>query len=297
MTNMIRTACGIIVASLIAKNSHTFRPLKQIGGKPLIRRLAETMLESGVDPVCILTGYRGEEVRSSLKGLPVDFLDDPYFEKKDMLLSVRTGLRKYLDSRDIFLVTPVGIQPFSANAIRELLRDDSAVAVPVVGGVNGHPLKIDRGAAAFLAEYQGRGGLKGGLAAMGAEIRYVPVPEESGTGRIRPEAKIQLTGERVFFGPEQRKLLIAIKSKGSVRSASEAIGISYSKARGMIRGMEKELGFTLVERTQGGISGGSSRLTENGERFLELFAGYEQAVSDYAGRIYESYFHEMGEKL
>ena len=294
---MSQTVCGIIVASLLAKNSQTFRPLKQIGGKPLVRRLAETMLNAGVDSVCVLTGYRGEEVRSSLAGLSVAFQEDPFYEKKDMLLSVQPALRMYLGSCDVFLVAPVGIQPFSLTAVTELLRDDSAVAVPVSGGVNGHPLKIDRRAALFLSAYNGKGGLKGGLAALGAAIRYVSVLEKSREGRMRPEARILLSGETVFFGPEQRKLLIAVKSKGSVRSACEAIGVSYSKARGMIRRMEKELGFTLVERTQGGVSGGSSRLTETGERFLELFAGYEQAVSDYAGKIFESYFQEMREKL
>ena len=289
--------CGIIVASLLAKNSNTFRPLKQIGGKPLVRRLAETLLDAGADPVCILIGYRGDEVRSSLAGLPVTFLEDPHYADKDMLLSVRSGLKEYLAVCDIFLIAPVGIQPFSAAAVSALIRDDSPVAVPVSGGVNGHPLKIDCRAAAFLAGYNGRGGLRGGLAAMGAEIRYVPVPEDNREGKIRPEVRIQLSGEHVFFGPEQRRLLIAVKSKGSVRAACDSIGVSYSKARGMIRSMEKELGFVLVERTQGGVSGGSSRLTGSGERFLELFAGYEQAVSDYAGEIFDSNFQEIREKL
>ena len=285
---MNHRVCGIIVASLLAKNSKTFRPLKQIGGKPLVRRLAET--------ICVLTGYRGEEVRAALEGLPVAFLEDSFYEQKDMLLSVQAGLKKYLDSCDVFLIAPVGIQPFSGAAVSELLHDGSAVAVPVSGGVSGHPLKIDRRAAAFLADYSGKDGLKGGLAAMGADIRCIPVPEGCRDGKIRPEAKILLTGGDVFFGPEQRRLLIAVKSKGSVRSASDAIGVSYSKARSMIRRMEKELGFVLVERIQGGISGGSSRLTESGERFLEIFAGYEQAVTDYAGEIFESYFQEMGDK-
>ncbi len=294
---MEHKVCGIIVASLLAKNSNTFRPMKLIGGKPLVRRLAETMLDAGVDQVCVLTGCRGEEVRSALEGLPVAFLEDPFHEKKDMLLSVQAGLKRYLDSCDVFLIAPVGIQPFSGTAVAELLRDGSAVAVPVSGGVSGHPLKIDRRAAAFLADYSGGDGLKGGLAAVGADIRSVPVPEECREGKIRPEARILLSGGDVFFGPEQRKLLIAVKSKGSVRSAADAIGVSYSKARSMIRRMEKELGFMLVERTQGGVTGGSSRLTESGERFLEIFAGYEQAVSDYAGEIFDSYFQEMGEKL
>ena len=112
---------------------------------------------------------------------------------------------------------------------------------------------------------------------------------------FREKIQVKLTGQETFFGPGPKQLLIAIQSKGSVAGACEAIGISYSKGRGIIRRMEQELGFELVERRQGGPGGGSSGLTPKGEKFLELFAGYEGAVQDYAVSVFEDYFSKLEE--
>ena len=75
--------------------------------------------------------------------------------------------------------------------------------------------------------------------------------------------------------------------------ACDAMGISYSKGRVIIRRMEKELGFELVERRQGGSGGGSAGLTEKGEQFLEIFARYEKAVKDYAERAFDDHFGKL----
>lgn len=112
---------------------------------------------------------------------------------------------------------------------------------------------------------------------------------------FREKIQVRLTGEETFFGPGPRELLLSIREKGSVAGACRTMGISYSKGRGIIRRMERELGFPLVERQQGGAGGGSAGLTARGERFLELFAGYEGAVQAYAGSIFEDYFKELEE--
>ena len=112
---------------------------------------------------------------------------------------------------------------------------------------------------------------------------------------FREKIQVKLIGDEAFFGPGPRQLLLAIQAKGSVAGACEAIGISYSKGRGIIRRMEQELGFELVERRQGGSGGGSAGLTEKGGIFLEVFAGYERTVQDYARSIFDDYFRELEE--
>ena len=112
---------------------------------------------------------------------------------------------------------------------------------------------------------------------------------------FREKIQVKLIGDEAFFGPGPRQLLLAIQAKGSVAGACEAIGISYSKGRGIIRRMEQELGFELVERRQGGSGGGSAGLTEKGGIFLEVFAGYERTVQDYARSIFDDYFSKLEE--
>ena len=113
---------------------------------------------------------------------------------------------------------------------------------------------------------------------------------------FREKIQVKLIGQEAFFGPGPRQLLIAIKTRGSVAAACEAIGISYSKGRGIIRRMERELGFELVQRRQGGAGGGSAGLTPKGEMFLAVFARYEDAVRNYAENIFHDYFDELEER-
>lgn len=110
---------------------------------------------------------------------------------------------------------------------------------------------------------------------------------------FREKIQVRLVGEEAFFGPGPRQLLLGIQEKGSVAGACDAMGISYSKGRVIIRRMEKELGFELVERRQGGSGGGSAGLTEKGEQFLEIFARYEKAVKDYAERAFDDHFGKL----
>ena len=81
---------------------------------------------------------------------------------------------------------------------------------------------------------------------------------------FREKIQVKLIGQDAFFGPGPRQLLLGIRERGSVSGACQAIGISYSKGRGIIRRMERELGFELVQRRQGGTGGGSAGLTPTG---------------------------------
>ena len=112
---------------------------------------------------------------------------------------------------------------------------------------------------------------------------------------FREKIQVKLIGQEAFFGPGPRQLLLGIQERGSVAGACQAIGISYSKGRGIIRRMEQELGFELVQRRQGGTGGGSAGLTPKGEMFLAVFARYERTVQDYAQSIFEDYFRELEE--
>ena len=58
----------------------------------------------------------------------------------------------------------------------------------------------------------------------------------------------------------------------------------------MIRRLESQLNMTLVERSQGGVGGGKSRLTPEGIRLTEAYRSYLAAVKDAAAELYGQYF-------
>ena len=94
-----------------------------------------------------------------------------------------------------------------------------------------------------------------------------------------------------FFGPGVAELFSLIAETGSVRHASEKMGLSYSKAWKMIRGTEKATGKEAVVRTQGGKGGGKAELTASGRQLLDAFLTLEKemekCLEERAGGILE----------
>ncbi|MCK5272710.1 MAG: LysR family transcriptional regulator [Sedimentisphaerales bacterium] len=87
------------------------------------------------------------------------------------------------------------------------------------------------------------------------------------------KVKIWLVGAdgKGFLGGGRFRLLREIHRQGSLRKAADALGISYRKAWGDVRAIERELGFDLLHRRRGGCGGGASELTDKGQKLLDAF--------------------------
>ena len=114
---------------------------------------------------------------------------------------------------------------------------------------------------------------------------------QSGTEKkIRPRLKVQLVGTEPFFGPGVKTLLECIRGEGSVRDAYEKMGLSYSKGRKMLERAERELGYTIVERSPGGKNGGSARVSKDGMRLLSRYERFEKELTELAEEKYREIF-------
>lgn len=114
---------------------------------------------------------------------------------------------------------------------------------------------------------------------------------QSGTEKkIRPRLKVQLVGTEPFFGPGVKTLLECIREEGSVRDACEKMGLSYSKGRKMLERAERELGYTIVERSPGGKNGGSARVSKDGMRLLSRYERFEKELTGLAEEKYREIF-------
>lgn len=108
---------------------------------------------------------------------------------------------------------------------------------------------------------------------------------------IRPRIKVQLVGTEPFFGPGVRMLLECIREEGSVRDACEKMGLSYSKGRKMLDRAERELGYTIVERSPGGKNGGSAMVSEDGMKLLAKYERFEKELTETAEEKYREIFY------
>ena len=94
------------------------------------------------------------------------------------------------------------------------------------------------------------------------------------------------------FGPGTSQLLAYIDRYGSVRHAAEEMKISYGKTWKMIRDVEEALGQPVVERQQGGPTGGSAVVTKAGHELIERYAAVVADIKRYARDKFSEVFDQ-----
>ncbi len=102
------------------------------------------------------------------------------------------------------------------------------------------------------------------------------------------------TGER-FFGPGVCELLERIRTTGSIQAAAAEMKMSYTKAWKILNLAEREMGVSLIIRMSGGKNGGSSVLTEAGERAVRDFREMEARVNEDAAELLKEYYRSFME--
>ena len=74
-----------------------------------------------------------------------------------------------------------------------------------------------------------------------------------------------------FLGYGRVVLLERIRQYGSISEAARSMNMSYKHAWELVESMNRQSKTSLVETATGGKGGGGTRLTEAGERAVELF--------------------------
>lgn len=116
--------------------------LMKIDGVPLVRRTVETVLNSNVDQVVVVTGHQTAELQGALEGLDISIVHNPDFAG-GLSTSLACGLRT-LDS-DAALICLGDMPAISADHINQLIagfdpENGCAIGVPAHNGKHGNPV-------------------------------------------------------------------------------------------------------------------------------------------------------------
>ena len=76
----------------------------------------------------------------------------------------------------------------------------------------------------------------------------------------------------------------------SVRQACKHMQLSYSSGWNAINLLERELGYAVVERSQGGSRTGRSHLTAKGRALLKAYSTFSALLQDEAEKLYGQCF-------
>lgn len=305
----LKTA-GLIVAAGRSSRMNQFKPLMEIGQTSVISRLIATFQQSGVDPIVLITGHEAERLEAHVKNLDVVVLRNDDYATTEMIDSVNIGLKWLEDQCDRVLFSPGDVPLFSRDTVELMLQSEAQIAIPTVSGQEGHPLLLDASLIGSIVEDRGQGGLRGVLARLDVPIARLET-DDLGTQLdadtpddfeellayhnrqlLRPQVHISLARTKTFFTQTSWRLLSLIETTGSVADACQRINISYSKGWQLIRTMEEEMDAVLVERVQGGKSGGSSHLTKEGKRLIDRFERLTKEARAAVDLVFHDIFRE-----
>ena len=109
---------------------------------------------------------------------------------------------------------------------------------------------------------------------------------------LRPAVKLMFINENKFFGPGPVQLMREVDKCGNVREACEKCGFSYSKGWNILKRCTQELGYEIVERQAGGVSGGAAKVTDKGRELMKLYDRMENELTEIAQKRFDELAEE-----
>ena len=122
--------------------------LAEIGGRPLIRIVAEQVLGSQARPVIVVTGLQREKIEAALASLAVEFVHNPDFAD-GLGTSLKAGIAALPAATDGVIVCLGDMPQVDAALIDRLIGaldpdKGSLVVVPTIDGKRGNPVVWSR---------------------------------------------------------------------------------------------------------------------------------------------------------
>lgn len=303
---------AVIVAAGLSSRMKEFKPMLCLGEKTVIEHTIDALHAAGVEPITVVTGYKGDILRRHLADAGVDFADNPRFAQTQMFDSALIGFQALEGRCDRAFLMPADVPLVESGTLRALMACEGPLARPVCSGKTGHPLMLSMDLLPRLRDHSGERGMKGAVEALGLAVEDVPVEDEGvlldadtpedykrlihleavrrGRGSLRMELHLQLGMEEIFLTPETAQLLEMVENTGSIQNACGCMHMSYSKGWKAINRIEKELGFPVLLRTAGGADGGGSALTERGRKLLAAYQCLQSETRAQAQALFARFF-------
>ncbi|MGE4218118.1 MAG: NTP transferase domain-containing protein [Alphaproteobacteria bacterium] len=153
--------------------------LIEVGGIPMVRRVAEAALASKARPVIAVLGHEALEVRAALAGLDIATVENPDYAE-GLSTSLKRGIRALPPDIDGAAICLGDMPNVSAPEIDRLIAAfdpaaGQALCVPTHGGRRGNPVLIARQFFADIQDIAGDIGARQLMARYPNMIREVPM--------------------------------------------------------------------------------------------------------------------------
>lgn len=176
----MNVAALILAAGRSARMGGANKLVARIGGKPMVRVVAEAALASRAEPVTVVTGHQAAEVESALAGLGVTCVRNPDYAS-GLSTSLAVGIDALPDGVDAVVVLLADMPAIDAAIIDRLVAwldpaHGARIVVPTHAGRRGNPVVW---AVPFFADLKAVAGDTGGRGLIEAN-RHAAVEVEIG---------------------------------------------------------------------------------------------------------------------
>ena len=111
--------------------------------------------------------------------------------------------------------------------------------------------------------------------------------------QLSPGMRLWVKINEGIFGPGIMRSLMGINETKSLTLAAEQAGMSYYKAYRLIKRLEEDSGCKMLERRVGGVSGGSSELTNTAIDLLKRYNSFAEDASVVISELFERHFADF----
>ena len=302
---------AVIAAAGMSSRMGKFKPMLSIGAISIAQRVVATFQQAGVSRIVVVTGYKAEELEWHLARSGVEFLRNENYAGTQMFYSALIGFRYLSGKCSNMLFTPVDIPLFTSTTVEALLHSGADLVCPVCGGKRGHPILLSSHVVERILADSGENGLQGALDRCGVPITEVEVEDPGilldadtpqdyaelleihNSQLYRPVVEVSMVREKKFLDARVAMLLQLTDETHSVRQACQHMQLSYSSGWNAINLLEHELGYAVVERSQGGSRTGRSHLTVKGQALLKAYNTFADRLQDEAEKLYIQCFRNI----
>jgi molybdenum cofactor cytidylyltransferase len=174
--------------------------LAEIGGKPLVRFVAEQALASRATPVVVVTGHERAKVEAALAGLRVRFAHNPDYAA-GLSTSLKAGLAALPGEVDGAIVCLGDMPQVTAALIDRMLEAfdperGALVVVPTIDGKRGNPVVWSRRFFPDLMALEGDVGARHLIATYADAVTEVPLEDSAALTDVdTPDALLAVKAE------------------------------------------------------------------------------------------------------
>jgi molybdenum cofactor cytidylyltransferase len=134
----------VLAAGQSRRMGHANKLTMPVDGTPMVARVVDTLQQSNVERVLVVTGHEPEEIRNALSGREVELVHNPDFEE-GMGTSVRAGVSALGDDVDGALIALADMPWVAPDVIDRLVAAFSpdaevSIYIPMYGKKRGNPV-------------------------------------------------------------------------------------------------------------------------------------------------------------